>query len=111
MDAPVLVPDLWIDLPLMLSEPMNDGIAKRLGMAYVMTGRYSEAVPVLDGYLTRQAGDQDMLLAAITAQYETTRAGQTLSNIDRAKLRKYSAAYKGSQQALVDKYLETLQVR
>ena len=91
--------------------PADDGIARRLGMAYVMTARYAEAVPVLDGYLARHADDQDILLAAIVAQYELVRGGQTLSNLDRTKLRRYATAYRGPQQALVEKYLETLQVR
>jgi VWFA-related protein len=92
-------------------EPNNDEIARRLAIAYVLTSRYADAVPVLDGYLARHANQQDMLLAAILAQYEVARAGQSLSNIDRAKLRRYATAYRGPQQALVEKYLETLQVR
>jgi hypothetical protein len=80
-------------------------------MAYVMTGRHAEAVPVLDAYLTRHGTDEDMLLAAIIAQYEVARAGQSLSNVDRAKLLGYAKAYRGEHRALVDKYLETLQVR
>jgi Flp pilus assembly protein TadD len=91
--------------------PSNDDIARRLGMAYVMTGRHAEAVPVLDAYLTRHGTDEDMLLAAIIAQYEVARAGQSLSNVDRAKLLGYAKAYRGEHRALIDKYLETLQVR
>ncbi len=97
--------------PVFEREPTHDGIAKRLGMAYMMTARYAEAVPVLDAYLTRQPADQDILLAAIVAQYEVTRAGQTLSNDDRVKLRKYSAAYSGANAALVEKYLQTIGAR
>jgi predicted Zn-dependent protease len=92
-------------------DPASDPIARRLGIAYVMTARYADAVPVLDAYLTRQATDQDALLAAIVAQYEVVRAGQTLSNIDREKLRRYARAYKGPEQALVDKYLQTIGAR
>jgi Flp pilus assembly protein TadD len=89
-------------------DPMHDEIARRLAMAYSMTGRHADALPVLDGYLTRKPTDQDMLYAAIIAQYEVTRNGQPLSNVDRAKLRKYSAAYKGPNEALVEKYLQTI---
>jgi len=89
-------------------DPMHDDIARRLAMAYSMTGRHADALPVLDGYLTRKPTDQDMLYAAIVAQYEVTRNGQPLSNVDRAKLRKYSAAYKGPNEALVEKYLQTI---
>jgi VWFA-related protein len=91
--------------------PDSDDLSRRLAMAYLMTGRYSEAVPVLDRYLTRHATDQDALLAAVVAQYELVRGGQSLSNVDRGKLRKYATAYRGEHQALVEKYLETMQVR
>ena len=77
-----------------------------------MTGRYAEALPVANAFLTRQPADQDMLLAAIMAQYEVVRAGgQVLSNDDRARLRKFSAAYRGPQQALITKYLATMEVK
>ena len=89
-------------------DPSNDEISRRLGMAYSMTGRHADALPVIDSYLVRRPTDQEMLFAAIVAQYQITRGGQPLSNTERAKLRKYSAAYKGSSQALVDKYLETI---
>ena len=83
-------------------DPANDEIAKRLAMAYAMTGQFAEALPVADKYLERHATDQGMLLAAITSQYEVFRGGQVLSNVDRAKMRKYSLAYKGDQRALLD---------
>jgi hypothetical protein len=80
-------------------------------MAYAISGRFADALPVADKYLERHATDQDMLLAAITSQYELFRGGQVLSNIDRAKVRKYSIAYKGSQRALLDKYVTTMEAR
>jgi VWFA-related protein len=89
-------------------DPTHDEIARRLAMAYSMTGRHADALPVLDNYLTRRPTDQDMLFAAIVAQYEVARTGQPLSNVDRTKLRKYAAAYRGPNQALVDKYLSTI---
>jgi VWFA-related protein len=92
-------------------EPANDAVAMRLGMAYVIAGRHADAIPVLDAYLTRHPADQDYLFVAVTAHYEAARAGQGLSNVDRARLKKYGTAYKGPQRALVDKYLETLEVR
>jgi VWFA-related protein len=91
--------------------PENDDIGRRLAMAYLMTGRYADAVPVLDGYLTRHETDQDALLAAVIASYELVRGGQLLSNADRARLRKYATAYRGEHQTLVQKYLQTMQVR
>jgi tetratricopeptide (TPR) repeat protein len=92
-------------------DPANDDVAGRLAMAYAMTGRFADALPVADKYLERHATDQDMLLAAITAQYELFRGGQVLSNVDRAKMRKYSIAYKGNQRPLLDKYLTTMEAR
>jgi tetratricopeptide (TPR) repeat protein len=92
-------------------EPANDEIGRRLALAYAMTGRFAEALPVADEYLQRHATDQDMLLAAITSQYELFRNGQVLSNVDRAKMRKYSVAYKGAQRALLDKYVTTMEAR
>jgi VWFA-related protein len=89
-------------------DPAQEEIARRLGMAYSMTGRHADALPVLDNYLVGHPTDQEMLFAAIVAQYEVARGGQPLSNIERAKLRKYAAAYRGSNQALVEKYLETI---
>jgi VWFA-related protein len=89
--------------------PDDDSIGRRLAMAYVLTGRYGDAIAVLDRYLTRNGTDQDALLASIIAHYEVVRAGQVLSNVDRARLRKYATAYRGEHQALVEKYLQTMQ--
>ena len=92
-------------------DPANDDVSRRLAMAYAVTGRFADALPVLDKYLERHGADQEMLLAAITAQYELFRGGQVLSNIDRAKVRKYSVAYRGPQRALLDKYVATMDGR
>jgi VWFA-related protein len=89
-------------------DPAQEEISRRLGMAYSMTGRHADALPVLDSYLAKRPTDQEMLYAAIVAQYEVTRGGQPLSNVDRAKLRKYATAYKGPNQPLIEKYLETI---
>ena len=92
-------------------DPANDEVGRRLAIAYAMTGRFAEALPAADKYLERHPTDQDMLLAAITSQYELFRSGQVLSNIDRAKMRKYSLAYKGADRALIDKYVTTMEAR
>jgi VWFA-related protein len=89
--------------------PDDDDIGRRLAMAYVLTGRYGEAAPVFDRYLTRHGTDQDALLAAIVAHYEIARTGQLLSTADRAKLRGYATAYRGEHQALVEKYLQAME--
>jgi VWFA-related protein len=95
--------------PAYQRDPANEEIARRLAMAYSMTGRHADALPVLDSYLERRPTDQEMLFAAIVAQYEVARGGgQALSSVERNKLRKYSAAYRGPNQPLVDKYLETI---
>lgn len=106
--------DSAIDIlkPAYEREKTNDEIAKRLAVAYAMTARYAEALPIAEGYLARSPNDQDMLLTALIAHYEVVRTGQVvLSNVDRARIRKYAAAYKGSQRALIDKYLTTMDVR
>jgi VWFA-related protein len=97
--------------PALSREPTNDAVAKRLAMAYLISGQHAEAIPVLDGYLARNPADQDYLLAGIVAQYEAARKGQILSDLDRAKMRKYGAAYRGEHAALVDKYMQTMEVR
>jgi len=107
-------PDSAIEIlkPAYEREKTNDDIGKRLAVAYAMTARYAEALPIAEGYLARSPNDQDMLLTALIAQYEVVRTGQVvLSNVDRARIRKYAAAYKGPQRALIDKYLTTMEVR
>ena len=92
--------------------PDDAQIAKRLAMAYVMTGKYADALPVLDAYLAKHPADADALFSVILAQYEvTSRAKVSLSDVERAKLTKYARAYKGPQQALVAKYLDALQAK
>jgi VWFA-related protein len=96
--------------PVFEREPGDVEISKRLGLAYVMVGKYAEAVPVLEAYLVKNPTDADALFSIVMAQYEvTTRARVSLSDAERAKLSKYARAYKGPQQALVDKYLAALQ--
>jgi VWFA-related protein len=97
--------------PAFAREPANDAVAMRLGMAYVIAGQHAEAIPVLDAYLARRPADHDYLLAAVVAHYEAARAGRVLSSEERARLKRYGAAYKGPQGALLDKYLQTLEAR
>jgi len=81
-------------------------------MAYVMTGRYGDALPVLEQYLAKHPGDPDALFSAIMAKYElASKAKVALSDVERAQLTRYAKAYKGPQQALISKYLEALQPR
>jgi len=98
--------------PAMDRSPGDDQIAKRLAMAYVMTGRFEESMPVLDAYLAKHPVDADALFSAILAQYEvSSRNKVSLSSVELAKLTRYAKAYKGPQEALVAKYLDALQAR
>ena len=86
--------------------PADDDIGQRLASAYLMNGRYAEALPVLDSYLTRQPTDQVALFAAVYAQYHVvTRERLAVSTADQAKLARYVRAYQGPYQALLAKYL------
>ena len=104
------IPDAAIEIlkPAYAAQPANDDLARRLAMAYVMTARYADAMPVLDEFLTRHPTDQGMLLAAIVSQFELSQGGQVLSVADSAKMRRYSGAYKGPEGALVQKYLQSM---
>jgi VWFA-related protein len=96
-------------LPAWQRTPGDDQIARRLATAFVMTGKFFDALPVFEGYLTRNPNDQDSLMAAIVAQYEaTTRAGLALSAAERTRLRAWANAYRGSDAALVGRYLDAL---
>jgi VWFA-related protein len=98
--------------PVVEREPDNDELNRRLAVAYLMTGRFAEALPVFDRYLTRHPSDADVLFSAVMAQYEvTTRANVPLSDVERARLTRYAKAYKGPQDALIAKYLSAMQVK
>jgi VWFA-related protein len=106
-------PEAAIDIlkPAYDRTPTDDEIARRLAMAYLLVSRYAEALPIVQGYLARQPTDQDFLFAGIVAQYEVVRTGLTLSTADRDRVRRWAAAYKGSQSALVEKYLHAMGAR
>ena len=89
--------------------PADDEIGHRLMAAYLMTGRYEEALPVLDGYLSRNPTDQTALLAAVFAQYQVaTRERLVLPAADQTKLARYVRAYEGPYKALLAKYVEIM---
>jgi len=106
-------PDAAIDIlkPVYQRAPMDDEIGRRLAMAYLMTSRYAEALPIVDGYLSRHPTDQDFLFAGVVSQYEVVRAGSVLSNAERDRVRRWSNAYRGDQSALLEKYLQTMGAR
>jgi VWFA-related protein len=107
------IPDAAIDIlkPAYAAQPANDDIGRRLGMAYVMTTKYADAMPVLDALLSRHPTDQNLLLAAIVSQYELVLGGQVASVADVAKMRRYVNAYKGPESTLARKYLESIQAK
>ena len=89
--------------------PADDDIGHRLMAAYLMTGRFEEALPVLDGYLSRNPTDQTALLAAVYAQYQVaTRERLVLPASDLTKLARYVRAYEGPYKALLSKYVEIM---
>jgi tetratricopeptide (TPR) repeat protein len=106
-------PEAAIDIlkPAYERTPTDDEIGRRLAMAYLLTSRYADALPIVQGYLSRHATDQDFLFAGVVAQYEVVRGGLTLSTADRDRVRQWSAAYHGSQSALVEKYLQAMGAR
>ena len=66
--------------------PADDELGQRLASAYLMNGRYAEAMPVLDSYLTRHPNEQVALFAAVFAQYHVaTRERLAVSAADQAK--------------------------
>jgi predicted Zn-dependent protease len=97
--------------PAYAAHPTDDEVGKRLAIAYLVTAAFAEALPILDGYLTRHPTDGDALFAAVLAQYQVaTSTGAELSTTDRAKLLKYGRAYNGPQQPLLAKYLASMGV-
>ena len=107
-------PDSVIDVLKAAHErtPADDDIGQRLMAAYLMTGRYQEALPVLDRYLARHPTDQTALFAAVFTQYHVvTRERLAVSQADQARVAKYVQAYDGPYKALLQKYLQIMRGR
>jgi len=107
-------PESVIDVlqPAYERTPENDAIAERLAAAYLMTGHFAEALPVLDGYLSRHPDDNDRLFMTVYAYYEhTTRERLVLSDADQAKVAGYVRAYRGPRKAVLERYLEAIRGR
>ena len=89
--------------------PGDDEIAYRLMAAYLMLGRYDEALPLLDGYLSRHPDNEMALFAAVLAQYQiATRERLVLPDAVQAKLARYVSAYRGPYEALLTRYLQSI---
>src|SRR6185295_12385184 len=81
--------------PVYAQRPTDDELGKRLGIAYMLTASFADALSIFDGYLTRHPTDADALFAAVLSQYQVfTATGAELSAPDRAKLIRYGKAYK-----------------
>jgi hypothetical protein len=92
--------------------PTDEEIGRRLMSAYLMLGRYAEALPILDSYLSRHPADEMANFAAVFAAYQvTTKERLVLTAADQAKLARYVRAYEGPYEALLTKYLETIRGR
>lgn len=92
--------------------PADDDLTRRLATAYVVTGKYEEALELLDGYLRRHADDQQATFGYVFAQYAvTTKEGATLSSAERARLAGLAKAYKGPDKMLLARYVSALSGR
>ncbi|MDA1184856.1 MAG: VWA domain-containing protein [Acidobacteria bacterium] len=95
--------------PVHAREPEDDEINRRLASAYLMIGRYDEALPVLEGYLSRNPTDAVALFAAVFAHYQVaTRERLVLPDEDVTRLARYVRAYEGPYEALLAKYLRSI---
>jgi VWFA-related protein len=89
--------------------PEDDEIGLRLTSAYLMIGRYADALPLLEGYLSRNPNDEGALFATVFANYQVaTRERLALSDDDVARLARYVRAYEGPYEELLAKYLRTI---
>jgi thioredoxin-like negative regulator of GroEL len=98
--------------PAFERSPTDDEIARRLMSAYLMLGRYEEALPVLDAYLTKYPADELANFAAVFAQYQvSTRERLVITPAQQAKLARYVRNYDGPYEALLTKYLQSIRGR
>ena len=95
--------------PVHTRQPADDEVARRLALAYLLTSRYAEALPLLDGYTQRHAGDQEAAFGYVLAQYAvTSKAGVPLSGAEQAKVARLAKVYKRADQALLARYVSAL---
>lgn len=119
-----LVADLWLGLgdaaaalgPLegaVSRWPEADGLRKRLGTAYAIAGRPSDALGVLDPYLHRVPDDHEVLGLAVQLLYGTHAAGAPVESpeADAARARRYATAYVragGPDAALITRWADAI---
>ena len=98
--------------PVHARQPADDEVGRRLALAYLLAGRYADALPLLDGYTQRHAGDQEAAFAYVLAQYAVTaKAGVPLSGADQAKVARLAKVYKGADQPLLSRYVAVLSAK
>jgi VWFA-related protein len=88
--------------------PADERFRQRLGLAYLATGRPTEALPLLTAYADAHPADTDTLFAIVRLLYETRGA----PGADRARLLRYARAYvaaAGPQQALVGQWIKSVE--
>jgi tetratricopeptide (TPR) repeat protein len=92
--------------------PTDEEILRRLMSAYLMLGRYEEALPILDAYLVKYPADELANFAAVFAQYQvSTRERLVVTAAQQAKLARYVRNYDGPYEALLAKYLQSIRGR
>ena len=92
--------------------PTDEEIIRRLMSAYLMLGRYEEALPILDAYLVKYPADELANFAAVFAQYQvSTRERLVVTPAQQAKLARYVRNYDGPYEALLAKYLQSIRGR
>ncbi len=95
--------------PLRARLPGDEDVARRLALAYVLTGRYAEALPLLDIYAQRHAEDQESAFGYVFAQYAlTAKAGTPLPVAEQTKVARLAKVYTGPDQPLLARYVAAL---
>jgi tetratricopeptide (TPR) repeat protein len=88
--------------------PTDERFRQRLGLAYLASGRTTEALPLLTAYADAHSADTDTLFAVVRLLYETRAA----PGADRARFLRYARAYvaaAGPQQALVGQWIKSVE--
>lgn len=95
--------------PLRARVPGDEDVLRRLALAYVLTGRHGDALPLLDSYLQRHPDDQEAAFGYVFAQYVIrTRAAAPLSAAEQATVARLAKVYKGPDQPLLARYVAVL---
>jgi Flp pilus assembly protein TadD len=92
--------------------PADDDLTRRLATAYVVTGKYEQALDLLDGYVKRHRDDQAAAFGYVFAQYVvTTKEGAILSSAEQARIAGLAKAYTGPDKTLLARYVSALSSR